>query len=116
MQVVVTYPGNFMHAQQAARAFYENSMLAAFVTGMALYDDSRLMRLAGNLPQPLGGRLCHELRRRSITQIPRRLVISYPWLETLRTGLSRYARNPIWADMVWDASSHRFDRTVARRH
>jgi glycosyltransferase involved in cell wall biosynthesis len=112
----VSYPGNFMDAQQAARAFHEHGMLAALVTGMVLDDSSLLMRLGNRLPRQLGARFCRELRRRSITQVPRSLVVSYPALEALRTVLARYIRNPIYADMAWDVRSHRFDRTVARRH
>jgi glycosyltransferase involved in cell wall biosynthesis len=116
MRVVVAYPGNFMHAQQAARAFHERDALAAFVTGMAFDDSSLAMRLSASLPRLLGERMSRELRRRSITQVLRHLVVSYPWFEALRTSLSRYAKNPIYADMVWDAWARRFDRIVARHH
>src|SRR5438094_10367349 len=116
MRVVVAYPGNFMHAQQAAQAFHERDALAAFVTGMAFDDSSLAMRLAACLPRRLGERVGRELRRRSITQVPRHLVVSYPWFEALRTALSRCAKNPIYADMVWDSWARRFDRTVARHH
>src|SRR6516165_7103818 len=116
MRAVVSYPGNFMEAQQAARAFHEHGMLAALVTGMVFDDGDSLFRLSGRLPHWLGARIRRELRRRSITQVPSSLVVSYPGLEALRTVLSRYIGNPIYADMAWDARSRRFDRTVARRH
>lgn len=111
MRVVVSYPGNLMDAQQAARAFHERDALAAFVTGLT-FDESRLLRIGGCL----GARIGKELRRRAVTQLPPELVVSYPWLDALRTGLSRCFKNPIYADMAWDASSHRFDNIVARRH
>lgn len=116
MRVVVTYPGNFMHAQQAAQAFYERDALIAFVTGLAFDDSSLAMRLSTCLPRRFGERVGRELRRRSITQVPRHVVVSYPWFEALRTALSRYVKNPTYADVVWDAWARRFDRTVARHH
>ena len=111
VRVVVSYPGNFMDAQQAARAFHERGALAAFVTGLA-FDESK--RLA---PRRLSGRTRHE-RAAAPGNYPNPpgMVVSYPWLEALRTALSRWVKNPIYADMAWDAMSHRFDRTVGRRH
>ena len=111
VRVVVSYPGNFMDAQQAARAFHERGALAAFVTGLAFHERNIL-----RLGDYLGRRVTKELRRRAITQIPPDMVVSYPWLEALRTALSRWVKNPIYADMAWDALSHRFDRTVGQRH
>jgi glycosyltransferase involved in cell wall biosynthesis len=116
VRAVVSYPGNFMDAQQAARAFYERGALAAFVTGLVFDDSSFLVRLSAGLPSELKGRIRNELRRRAITQVPRSLVVSYPWLEALRTSLSRFVKNPVYADMAWDAMSHRFDRIVSHRH
>ena len=100
-----------MDAQQAARAFYEREALAAFVTGLA-FDEQTLLRISSWL----GRRVAKELRRRAITQIPSEMVVSYRWLEALRTVLSRCIKNPIYADLAWDAMSHRFDHTVGRRH
>ena len=100
-----------MDAQQAARAFHERGALAAFVTGLAFHERSIL-----RLGDYLGGRVTKELRRRAITQIPPDMVVSYPWLDALRTALSRCVKNPIYADMAWDALSHRFDHTVGQRH
>src|SRR5438874_4760721 len=105
-----------MHAQQAARAFHERGALAAFVTGLAFDDSSLATRLTACLPRRLGEYIRRELCRRSITQVPRGLIVPYPGFEALRTVLSRYCKNPIYADMVWDSWSHRFDRVVARRH
>lgn len=112
MGVVVSHPGYFIDAQQAARAFHERGALAAFVTGLAFDEGSTILRLGDSL----GGRVAKELRRRAITQIPPGMVVTYPWIETLRTALSRWVKNPIYADMVWDAMSHRFDHTVGQRH
>lgn len=111
MRVVVSYPGNFMDAQQAARAFNERGALAAYVTGLAFSED-RISRLG----KYLGQRVSKELRRRAITQIPPEMVASYPRLDMLRTALSRWVKNPTYADMIWDVMSHRFDQAVGRRH
>ncbi|HZT88950.1 MAG TPA: glycosyltransferase family 4 protein [Stellaceae bacterium] len=116
VSVVVSYPGIFMHAQQAARAFHERGALASFVTGVVIDQDGTLARLARRLPCRLGERVRRECGRRFITEVPRERVVSYPWLETARAALARYGRNPIYADIVWDAMSHRFDAAVARRH
>ncbi len=104
-----------MDAQQAARAFHERGALAAFVTGL-VFNERSTARLITHLPNSLRERVTKELGRRAITQVPSSMVVSYPWLEALRTALSRFATNPIYADMIWDLSSHRFDRHVARRH
>ena len=115
--MLVSYPGNFMDAQQAARAFHERGALAAFVTGLVVDDRNIGRRLgAACLPANLNRRVERELRRRAITEISPDLIVSYPWLEILRTTLSRFSGNPIWADIAWDLLSHNFDRTVARRH
>jgi len=117
MRVLVSYPGNFMDAQQAARAFHERGALAAFVTGLVVDDRNIGRRLsAACLPASLNRRVERELRRRAITELSPDLIVSYPWLEILRTTLSRFSANPIWADIAWDLLSHNFDRTVARRH
>ena len=117
MRGLVSYPGNFMDAQQAARAFHEQGVLAAFVTGLVLDDKHVLRRLSAlGLPASVSRRVTKELRRRAITEVPPDLIISYPWLETLRAMLARFAKNPIGADMAWDLLAHKFDRTVARRH
>src|SRR5262245_24300204 len=116
MRVIVSYPGNFMHAQQAARAFYEHGTLTAFATGLAVDDRSIVNRLSAYLPARLDRHVQKELRRREITEVPPNVIVSYyPWLEILRSMLSRYARNPIWADVAWDVMSHAFDRAVSRR-
>jgi glycosyltransferase involved in cell wall biosynthesis len=104
-----------MHAQQAARAFHERGALAAFVTGIA-FKHRNVARLGALFPNNLRDRITKELGRRTITEVPSNVIVSYPWLETLRTVLSRLATNPIYADMAWDLSSHRFDQHVAQRH
>ena len=106
-----------MDAQQAARAFHEQGVLAAFVTGLVLDDKHVVGRLCAlGLPASVSRRVPKELRRRAITEVPPDLIISYPWLETLRAMLARFAKNPIGADMAWDLLAHKFDRTVAHRH
>jgi glycosyltransferase involved in cell wall biosynthesis len=117
MRVVVSYPGVFQDAQQAARAFHERSALVAFVTGLVMNDNDLVARLSERcLPESASRRLRRQFARRIVTEVPAHLVISYPWLDAARTALSRYARNPVWADVAWDALSQRFDATVARRH
>ena len=116
MRVVVTYPGNFMHAQQAGRAFYERDALAAFVTGINFSESNFLRKLCAHLPSAVGEHVAKQLRRRAITEVPPCKIVSYPWLEMLRATLSRNAKNPIYADMAWNALSHRFDKRVARGH
>ena len=117
MRTLVSFPGNFMDAQQAARAFHERGALAAFVTGLVLDDKHAIARLLmAGLPEGLGQHIAKELRRRRITEVPSDMIISYPWLEGLRTVLARFSSNPIPADVAWDRMSRNFDRTVARRH
>jgi glycosyltransferase involved in cell wall biosynthesis len=111
MRVVVSFPGTLMDAQQAARAFYERQALAVFVTGLGFHEKTLL-----RLEKYLGERITKELQRRAITEVPSNLIFYHPWLEPFRTALSRCVKNPIYADMVWDALSHRFDDTVGRRH
>ena len=104
-----------MHAQQAARAYHERAALTAFATGFVFTERGALARLVRRLPAGLAARAGRELRRREITEVPAEMLVSYPWLEVLRTAMSRYAKDPVFADFVWDVLSHRFDRTVARR-
>jgi glycosyltransferase involved in cell wall biosynthesis len=117
MRALITYPGNFSDARQAALAFHERGALAAFVTGVVL-DESNFIRQVSRACglAALDECLRREFGRRTVPEIPRGRIVCYPWLESLRTVLARYAKNPILADVAWDAMSHRFDRTVARRH
>jgi len=116
MRVVVSFPGNFMDAQQAARAFHERGALAGFVTGVNFAESGFVRKLCAHLPSGLDERAAKQLRRRTITQVPATKVVCYPWLEMLRIVLAKYVKNPTYADRAWDLLSHRFDRTVARRH
>ena len=117
MNAVVSYPGIFQDARQAALAFHERGQLAAFVTALVLHDNNIVKRFGEVcLPATFNQRLAREFRRRAVTEIPAERVISYPWLDGLRTILSRYSGNPVLADIAWDAMSGSFDRTVARRH
>jgi glycosyltransferase involved in cell wall biosynthesis len=116
VDVIVSYPGNFMHAQQAARAFNERHALSAFVTAVNFNESNFLRKLGAHLPSALGHHMDQLLSRRAITQVPPSKIKCYPWLEILRTVLSRYIKNPIYGDMAWDAFTHHFDRCVARRH
>jgi len=117
MRALVSYPGVFQDAQQAARAFHERGELAAFVTGLVLNERSLALRVCtACLPERVARRLAREFRRRAVTEIPPEYIISYPWLDSLRTLLTRSVKGPIWADRVWDAMSKSFDKTVGRRH
>ncbi|HEV2551862.1 MAG TPA: glycosyltransferase [Stellaceae bacterium] len=113
--MVVSFPGNLIDAQQAARAFHERSALAAFVTGLVL-NQGTIKWFGAPLPKRLRERLTKELARRAVTLVPPDVVVSHPWLDVLRTSLSRVTTNPIYADLAWDLMSHRFDRHVAQRH
>jgi glycosyltransferase involved in cell wall biosynthesis len=104
-----------MDAQQAARAFYERDVLAAFVTGLSV-NERKIARFLGTLPADMKQLAVKELRRRIVTEVPPELILSYPWLEGLRTVISRCVGNEIWTDIVWDLMSHSFDNAVARRH
>jgi len=117
MRALVSYPGNLCDARQAALAFHERGALATFVTGLVLDEDSFIRDVSRAFGlAALDERLRREFGRRAVPEIPRDQVICYPWLEGLRTLFARYSKNPILADLAWDAMSFKFDRTVARRH
>lgn len=116
MRTVLAYPGNMAHAQHAARAIHEAGCLDAFVTTFAWRADGAAAALLGRTPLDAARAMERQLRRRAIGQIPERLVHTYPFWEIARTLSVKIARNPVAADMLWDRMSHRFGRTVARRH
>jgi glycosyltransferase involved in cell wall biosynthesis len=113
MRTILFYPGNMAHAQQAGRALLEAGALQAFVTTFAYLRDGKLAALLDALPG--GGKVAEQLGRRAIDELPAHLVHTYPAWEILRTAAAKLD-GPIITDIVWDISSHRMDRLLARRY
>ncbi len=116
MKTVLCYPGNMAHAQQAARALFEAGALEAFVTAFVFRDDGVLAFLLRTLPEERGRGLSRNLERRKISQVPPRLVRSYPFWEAARSVLARSGASPVLIDRAWDRMAHAFDARAAQRH
>ena len=114
MRSVLAYPGNMMHAQQAALAFAERNMLEAYVTSFAWNAHGRLASLLESIPLSGGRQIARTLSRRSLPLLPSEIVRTYPFWELVRSALLVAGRHPVLTDLAWDQLSHRFDAMVAR--
>ena len=116
MKSVLAYPGNMPHAQQIARALFEQGWLTAFVTTYVYRQPGLTASLTGLLPAALAAKIRTQLERRSIEEVPAEFVHSYPLWEMLRISAKKGRFGPVVVDALWDQMSHRFDTMVARRY
>jgi glycosyltransferase involved in cell wall biosynthesis len=114
MSAVLNYPGNMAHAQHIARALFEAGELDAYVTTFAFREGGPLDRCLDLAPFDLRQRLRSQLQRRSISEVPASFVRTYPWLEIIRTLSSRWLKNPIVTDRIFDRMIFSLDASVAR--
>ncbi len=116
MKSVLAYPGNMGHAQHAARALLEAGALNAYVTTYTHRRDGWADRLLQNLPSVAANRFARQLARRGIQEVPPELIHAYPMWELLRTLAQKAGVSAPMVDRVWDVSSRRFDKLVARKY
>ena len=116
MLTTFAYPGNMAHAQHAARALHEAGSLHAFVTTFAWNDHGILGNLLGMVPSSYTSKLRVQLNRRSIREVPQELIHTDPIWEMARTAALKIVKSPIAADLMWERSSHSFDRRIAKKY
>jgi glycosyltransferase involved in cell wall biosynthesis len=110
--VVVSYPGVMQHAQQIALAFHEVGALDVLVTSFAPDPRGLAMRSITKSSVRVGP----KLKRRQISEIPYGHVEDIAVGEAIRLLAAAAIRDPRVVDTLWDGSSQRFDRLVAKRH
>lgn len=91
--VLFTAPNTSINMQQDARTLHEMGLLGRYVTPFGVSTGGFLMKTARAFDGVAEGRIARELARRAITEIPGGDIETYPWLEWLRTLLSRSSRN-----------------------
>lgn len=116
MRTVVSNPGNMAHAQNVARAFAERGVLEAFVTTFSFRRDGLIASCLARAPSKTVKRFGQQLMRRSVDQVPLRLVHHHPKWEILRSAAMKAGAGPVVTDFLWDRMSHSFDELVARRY
>jgi hypothetical protein len=104
---ILSHPTGNAFVSAAARALHTSGRLHAFHTTVVA------PRLAWPAP---AGPIRRLLSRRRFDEIPRRLIRTHPWRESVRLlaptiGLNRLSRKGAWAGI--DAVYEQFDRDVA---
>ncbi len=115
MRTLVAFPSTANFGQQVALAFHERDALAAFVTSYVYRDDGTTARLLRAMPASMGTKLATQLRRRTISVLPRDVIEDRPFWEILRTLCSKIGGGALIADRLWDRMSLDYTRHVARR-
>jgi hypothetical protein len=100
--------------QQAARAFAERGMLAGLRTTVVDRPGSAWQRAVCRAARAARFDLAAQFRRRAVTEVPPRAVVSRPWPELVRLGVSRVDRSGVWADLAHEWMETGFGRWVAR--
>jgi glycosyltransferase involved in cell wall biosynthesis len=108
---LVACPRPFEHARQVAVAFAEQGSLSAYATGfvwpelLSGYRAQRLLETVG---------AAGAVARRTIVDLPRGMVRSFPLVDVGRTVASALGRYRL-EDRLWERDDHRFPRLVADR-
>jgi glycosyltransferase involved in cell wall biosynthesis len=114
MRTLLAFPSTASFAQQAALAFHERGLLAAYLTAFTYDRDSGLAKLLDAVP-PLRRRLEPQLRRRMVDALPRESIEQRPHLEVVRTLADKLGAGVVTVDRIWDWLSHDFTRAAGRR-
>jgi len=114
MHTLLAFPSTATFAQQAALAFHERGTLAGFITAFVHHDHSVLPRLL-NIAPPLQRRIQPQLKRRTITSVPRALLLERPFLEIVRTLADKGGASAPTVDRIWDYMSRDFTKAAGRR-
>jgi glycosyltransferase involved in cell wall biosynthesis len=111
MRHLVAFPRPFEHARQVAVAFAEQGSLSAYATGFVWPE-----RLSGRRVRRILERVgaAGAVARRTIVDLPRTLVRSFPVIDVGRTAASALRRYGL-EDRLWERDDHRFPRLVAER-
>ncbi len=115
MTTLVAFPSTAIFGQQAALAFYERNLLAAFDTTFTYDDASKLAFLVQRLPTRLRARVEPQLRRRAVNALPTEFIRTSPFWEIIRTVAQQAGASAPLVDRIWDHLSHRFTQQVAAR-
>jgi glycosyltransferase involved in cell wall biosynthesis len=100
--------------QQAARAFYENGLLAGLRTTVVNRPGSGWQRLLSRAAGVVRFDLPTQFRRRAVTEVPAGAVVGRAWPELVRLGISRLDRSGVWGDLAHEWMETGFARWVAR--
>jgi glycosyltransferase involved in cell wall biosynthesis len=114
MRTLLAFPSTASFAQQAALAFHEQGLLAAYFTAFVYEGDSALAKLLAVVPA-LRKRMEPQLRRRLVTELPREVIEQRPHLEILRTIADKTGAGAVTVDRIWDYLSHDFTKAAGRR-
>lgn len=114
MRTLLAFPSTASFAQQAALAFHERGLLAAYMTAFVYNEGEALTKLLDTVPA-LRKRVEPQLRRRTVTSVPRELIEQRPLLEVMRTIADKAGAGAVTVDRIWDYLSHDFTRAAGRR-
>ena len=115
MKIVLAHPGVAPFVQQTARALFEAGLLASYWTTFADRPEARWRQALVSLASLIGANLERELGRRAVREVPASLLHTAPFLEIVRSLLTKMRADPRVADLVWEREILSFDRGVAKR-
>ena len=108
---LVAFPRPFEHARQVAVAFAEQGSLSAYATGF-VWPETLSGRRVRRILERVGA--AGAVARRTIVDLPRTVVRSFPLIDVGRTAASALRRYGL-EDRLWERDDHRFPRLVADR-
>lgn len=114
MSVLLVNPMVAPQVQQTARALHEAGQLHSFVTTIRYDESAAWQRLAILLGRAAGFDMASQLRRRTLSEIPERLVRTFPWWELARLSVSKLDASGRAGDFAWGFSERAFSRAAAR--
>ena len=115
MKIVLAHPGVGPFVQQTARALFEAGLLASYWTTFADRPEARWRQALVRLASLIGANLEQELGRRAVQEVPASLLHTAPFLEIIRSLLTKMRADPRIVDLVWEREILSFDRGVAKR-
>jgi glycosyltransferase involved in cell wall biosynthesis len=114
MSVLLVNPMVAPQVQQTARALHEAGLLQRFVTTVRYDPSAWWQRAAIRLGRAAGYDMESNLRRRTLSEVPERLVADFPWWELARLSVSKLDRSGRAGDFAWGFSERAFSRAAAR--
>jgi len=105
MKILLSHPGVGEFIQQTGLALLEANMLDAFATTYNYNENTFFNKLLRKLPSVYVKNIHYELSKRTISELPRSKIRSYPYYELIRSLISKYDKNGKLSDYFFEKTS-----------